>query len=203
MDHRKSEPSADAFTLVELLAVIAVISLLMAFVGMSITSMGQSQKLQLAGISSIELINYARQLAKTENTSTRVALLDSGLEAGRVMTVLQYSREEAKWKQVDRWIVMPEGFQLDLAGQASPLANSQALFTAPNPAVSLKRAGADVSALAMEFLPSGRPNVDGSLPLVGTIRDTNANGADFYRIIVNPTTGMAVARRPALSTETE
>jgi len=196
---KKPEERIGAFTLVELLMVIALIAVLIGLITMSITSIGRSQQLGLAGTTSVDLLNYARQLAKSENTLTRVALISQGAEAGRVMTVLQYRRETDEWKQVDRWITMPEGFEMDLAELQEPPPNSVALFTVADPQITLKRSGADVQARVLEFLPSGRPHVSGNVPLVGTIRGTHSDGKNFYRIVVNPSTGIPVARRPESS----
>lgn len=197
---KKPVSRSGAFTLAELLAVVALVAMMIGLVTMAISSIGQSQQLGLAGTTSVDMLNYARQLARSENTLTRVALISEGAEAGRVMTVLQYRRETDDWKQVERWSVMPEGFEMDLAELTLPPPNGAPLFTESSPEVILKRSTKDVRAMVLEFLPSGRPRVAANVPLVGTIRSASSNSRNFYRIVVNPSTGIPVARRPTGST---
>lgn len=178
----------DAFTLLELLVVMAIIGILVAMTTLSITNMGEGQKLTTGGNAAVDLINNARQIAKTKNTKTMVVMLDKGVDARRTFTVMEYNLASDNWSQVDKWRKLPDGIAASEASLqnffVSTITNMNYLNTKTNV----------VGAL---FMPDGRPWGAAS-NLVLQIENTNrsASANNYYKIIVNHSTGVPIVRRP-------
>lgn len=184
----KGRSRRDAFTLLELLVVMAIIGILVAMTTLSITNMGEGQKLTTGGNAAVDLINNARQIAKTKNTKTMVVMLDKGVDARRTFTVMEYDLAAGNWSQVDKWRKLPDGIAANEASLqnffVSTITNMNYLNTQTNV----------VGAL---FMPDGRPW--GAVSnLVLQIENTNRSSStnNYYKIIVNHSTGVPIVRRP-------
>lgn len=185
--------ASSAFSLVELLVVMAVIAILMAMTLPALTSMGKGRGLTTAGNMTVDVINHARQVARARNSLTMVAMINTGTDAGRVLTSLVYSATNGTngtWTPIDRWRTFPEGVVI---------INSGDFFKTPPPSAgSLMKAGASLSSTdysSAVFLPDGRPMNATSVPQF--IELTNATmPKNFYKIIVNQATGIPAVRRP-------
>lgn len=186
------------FSLIELLVVIAIIAILTVLTTLSLGGIGASRKLTTAGNLAVDLIENASQLASAKNTLAMLTMVNSGPEAGRVFTTLQYDRATDKWSRAAEWTVFPEGVAVDLA--ASALFFDSASYANPTNNT-LTRAGETISATDYDyavFLPSGAPLNSTPGPLVISIVRSPAQSSDanFYKIIVNQSTGIPSVQRP-------
>jgi prepilin-type N-terminal cleavage/methylation domain-containing protein len=187
-----------AFTLLELLLVIVVIAILATLTIMAVGSLGGGRKLTAGGNLAVDLINHARQVAKSKNTLTMVAMIDSGSDSGRALTTLIFSATggtNGAWSQLDPWRVLPDGVTVD---QASSTNFFKAL---PASATPLKRAGETVDCTGAVFLPDGRALNSSASPQVLFLKHlTSAEPApslpNYFKIIVNQATGIPIIRRP-------
>lgn len=73
-----SAPHRAGFTMIELLAVVAIMSILMALVVPSITSVAESSNLTQAGQTLADQVNLARQIASAKNLPVEIRLIRRG-----------------------------------------------------------------------------------------------------------------------------
>jgi prepilin-type N-terminal cleavage/methylation domain-containing protein len=111
----------DAFTLVELLTVVAIMAIVMSVLGFAIGSMGGSAT-QVAAAQVASGLSLARQLAVAQNTETRFVIADlqgadgAGLpqESFRYWTVIMTNKRAANpsantWVMMKEWEKLPQG----------------------------------------------------------------------------------------------
>jgi prepilin-type N-terminal cleavage/methylation domain-containing protein len=186
------------FSLIELLIVIAVVALIAAITSMSVGSLGMSRKLTAGGNLAVDLINHARQVAKSRNTLTMVTAITDGNDAGRVLATFVFSATNGasgSWSQVDAWRTLPDGITLDLES------STNFFRTPPADAGTLRRGGQDVEYRSAVFLPDGRVMSASSTPQVLYLKpkvstEPAPSLKNYYKIIVNPATGIPFIRRP-------
>ena len=213
-----------AFTLVELLTVIAIIVLLVSMAGAMFRGGGAS--LPSAAATLAGLIDQTREMAILKRQPTALAMLGPGSDAAaRVFFALEYERETATWRQISRWETLPAGVVAD-TGKDSTGTPLQAFFPAYSPKVDPALPGVTYQGKRFSprdaagygyvvFLPDGSLYQDssGTLPascvlrLVegvyekGAIRRTGASAADgssanYVEIALNRMTGQAKVSRP-------
>lgn len=106
---------SSAFSLIELLTVIALIAVLGGLAGTAF--MGKSSQLAAAGATVTSLMEQAREAAIMKRQPTALAMLAAGKEsANRIFFVLAYEPEEqsvGSWKRVSRWEILPQGIVAD------------------------------------------------------------------------------------------
>lgn len=182
-----------AFSLVELLVVVAAMGVLLALTGLAVSSLGSSQKLTTAGNATVDLINQARQAARTYNTLTMLAMVKEGDEANRAFSLLAFSSTNGTngiWRPLERWKALPDGIVVNQE------ASTNFFRIPPATAIPIDRAGQTVECLAAVFLPDGRTWTSSSQPQVILLNAANGPTNNFYKIIVNPATGVPMIRRP-------
>lgn len=181
------------FSLIELLMAMAIMAILVALTGLAVSSLGASRRLTSAGNMTVDMINHARQAARARNTLAMLAVAEDGSDARRILSTYIFTATNGTngvWKPVERWRVLPEGVAVDLA------ASSNFFAAPPASAVPLERAGAQVQCQAAVFLPDGRALNTSSLSQVIYLRPENGRTNNYYKIIVNPATGVPIIRRP-------
>jgi prepilin-type N-terminal cleavage/methylation domain-containing protein len=116
---RRAFARACGFTLVELLAVVAIMAIVMGVLGLSLRSM-QGPSTQVAAAQVASGLSLARQIAISKNTETRFVVYGSpsgatgaGLppESWRYWTVISSNKNAANnaWIMEKEWEKLPEG----------------------------------------------------------------------------------------------
>jgi prepilin-type N-terminal cleavage/methylation domain-containing protein len=119
--NKKMERRSAGFTLVELLAVVAIMAIVISILGYAISNMGGSAT-QVAASQVASGLSLARQLAVSKNTDTRfvVANLNGATGAGlpqesfRYWTVLMTNKNatnptQNSWFMMKEWEKLPQG----------------------------------------------------------------------------------------------
>ena len=188
-----------AFTLIEMLMVIAVITLLIAFAAVGIGDGGRSQQLTVSGNRVADLVNLARYTAKTRNSMSMLIVVTKGDQAYRAMTILEKPLEGSSWKQVSPWEVLPDGIGISEGKSASFLTPPVAALSPARPSLSFRGATLNAADYAWQvFLPNGRLLSDQSSPPILYLSQVvqPGNASNYYSITINANTGIPIIRRP-------
>ncbi len=111
-----------AFSLIELLVVMAVISLMLVLAAAAFNNFGKSTALAASGNRVAGILEQARQHALSQGAMTAVAIAtDSASPKRNQAFVVLAARPRsdgaaltaADWKQVSKWEVLPEGITVD------------------------------------------------------------------------------------------
>jgi len=195
-----------AFSLVELLCVMAVISVLMVITVFYAKGPGDAQKLRTAGDMVSGMSMHARQYALSHSTLTAIVILGKSAPATRALRsvavfALEATPSGAEWKQIVAWRQFQEGVIIDpdessffvaLARQPSP----------PLPS-SLQVGGEPVTDYKYQvFLPNGRILNENSVTLKvlpgfmtgGSLASTQKN--NFLTLTLIGTTGQTKVFQP-------
>lgn len=204
--------SSKGFSLIELLAVVALISML---VGMSTFALkGNAGVARLASASGVcaTLLDGARETAIVRKSPVAVAFFPSTPQAPAAVTALQYEHSTKSWSHISRWERLPTGVAFD-PGQTL---DSNAALASNSPAVSsalpeMNYAGMSYSPGAadgyayMIFLPSGALFQEHANPAVLHLVEGAMTGESFQRtgssgqtvsLVINPSTGRVKIVRP-------
>jgi len=197
-----------AFSLIELLLTIAVISVLVSLGVTSFQGFQGGRKLSTAGSRVMGLFESARENAILKGQPTAIVMLLKDESARRAFAALE-REPTGTWKQVSKWEVLPEGVLVDSSsGQSSlPLALSQGSSPQVTPALSSvsfrgKSYTPQNGYAYLIFMPDGSlyQSGNGSLTLVegelsnDTVR-RKGNGLNSFEILINDATGRVRAAR--------
>ncbi|MEZ0388273.1 MAG: prepilin-type N-terminal cleavage/methylation domain-containing protein [Verrucomicrobium sp.] len=109
--------TAQAFTLLEMIVVMAIISLIVAMVTPALSGLLGATGLTAAGNMVTNMASQARQLAMSRNTVTALAVVgDLGLPGDfRTLAILQYEGPHQGWKLATEWRQLPQGVIVDFS----------------------------------------------------------------------------------------
>ncbi len=188
-----------AFTLIELLSVIAVMAILIAFATVGMGDGGRSQRLTHSGNRVADLVNLARTTAKTRNSMSMLAIATKGDYAYRAMAILEKPLDAGEWKQVSPWEVLPDGVSVSETESASFITTPVATLSPAPPVLKFRGANLNASDYAWQvFLPTGRLLSEQASPptLYLSLTPQGADSTNFYSITINANTGIPIVRRP-------
>lgn len=119
-----------AFSLVELLAVIALIGIVMGLAVPVLSGIGRGTALATAGNMVNNMVGVARQHAMSRNTLTALVLLaNHGTDSDyRAFAVVEY-KPGTGWSQIGKWEMLPIGICVD----AGDTQECSFLLRSPNP----------------------------------------------------------------------
>lgn len=208
-----------AFTLVELLTVLAVVGIVLGFVVPAISGMARGTSLATAGNTVNNMAGLARQHAMSRNTLTALLVLgNQGTDSDyRACAILEYKRG-AGWSQIGKWETLPTGITVDSGNtqDCSFLLRSPDPFpfltatNQSNPPILFQGVPVSSGAYAARiFTPGGglqNPGDPAQIRLVegfvegGTIRYTHRNAAgqpaNYFDIAIVGATGATKISRP-------
>ncbi len=209
-----------AFTLVELLTVMAVISLLIALTVPALNGFSKSNSLVGGGDMVTNLVALARQTATSKNTMTALILLGGQGTADadyRAFTVLQFNVDQQTWVQNTPWQTLPPGVVVDCSDTTNctfltnspvtfpPAGNGQAI-----PPVTYQQLPI-ASFAGRIFVPSGgllnaqygaqirlvEGSVQGKTQMLYTHKDSSGTKpANYYDVALLGATGQTKIGRP-------
>lgn len=168
-----------AFSLVELLVVVAVLSLLM---GLSAPSLLRSTGITNAGNQIADLSALARQMAMSKNVLTALVFTRTPDDKGDAVGLLEYGPDR-EWKSVGGWTVLPESVSAtNSSGQSLPAVTGTPQIKFRGSAVTLDN--------TLVFYPDGRMRQSsGPTVKVRVVAATDAGAADsasnYYDIVLN------------------
>lgn len=209
-----------AFSLVELLAVIALVGIILGIVVPALSGMGRGTSLVTAGNMVNNMAGMARQHAMSRNTLTALLVLaNQGTDADyRAVSVLEY-KPGTGWSQVGGWEMLPVGITVD----AGDTQECSFLLRSPNPFPFLSATNQDNPPVTFQSLPIRSPDgyaariftpggglqnpaAPAQIRLVegrvegGAIRYTNRNDAgkpaNYFDIAIVGATGATKTSRP-------
>jgi prepilin-type N-terminal cleavage/methylation domain-containing protein len=211
---------AAAFTLIEMLAVVAILGAVLALAIPAFQHLGQANALSSAGNRTANFIGAARQNSTSRNVLTSLIILTgTGTEAD-YRTIGLFERGVAgTWSQIGSWESLPTGITFDAGDRinCSYLENSpiQPALTDPNGGPAIRFFGRDIEPSQMAyrvFLPTGslsNPDQPAQLRLVEGIiegagenrsvrytRRKNRGTANYYDVAIIGATGSPKIIRP-------
>jgi len=209
-----------AFTLLEMLVVLAVMGILIYLASPGIVALQQTSSLSLAGQSVVDEISVAREMAASRNvvveirflTPSNWSVLGSPNYTGYHAIQLWAPNESGASVPVDRVITLPDGVEISSHTTLSPLLSTLVAASASMPA------GSTVGTYVSFFV---RPNgtIQVANPPTDTAGSTQDNAsvrapsyfftivsvrydtasippANYFTLQVNPDTGRSEAYRP-------
>jgi prepilin-type N-terminal cleavage/methylation domain-containing protein len=200
-----------AFTLLEMLVVIGIIVVILAFSVPAITGLSKSGNLNTGGRIISNLLTAARSEAINRRALIRFEVATSWpndfSSAYRKITLVQHDVSTGSDTQLTRWETLPTG---TIFQPQDPSPGSGSYFFALNQTQTpaLKIGGQDVTTLYIEFLPTGALNVTpanspvrlrlvpGFLPSVGAPSVTMTSAANWFDMSVDGLVGRIKISRP-------
>lgn len=183
------------FSLIELLTVVAILSLLLVMIIPSLNSLSDSNNLTMGGQVLADQINAARQTASARNRTVELRLIKQGTTAGYSAVQLWTAREGTNSSPVSR--VLPLAKNVVVAENANL---SGILKTASTGSMNV--GGTNTPYAAFQVQPSGLvvpviPMNASFMTLVPLrVASTNSQPANYVTVQVNPITGSPLIYRP-------
>jgi len=194
------------FSLVELLTVIAIISVLAVYAATAFSQGGASGKISTGGNQIVDLINQARQNSMSKGVLTAIVMaktVDAADANYRTFVLVEKGAGDTAWKPLTRWTSLPAGVAADPIKSDSFISQKPVFSPEPNNLPFLNGVMPTVGDCAYQvFLPGGNVSVNGVSPpverpalhLVDQVRGGEAK--NYYKIVVNLLTGTPKAERP-------
>lgn len=171
------------FSLIELLTVVAIMSVVMGLSAQAIMGSFRSSGITSAGNQIVDMVAVARQIATSKNVLTAVVFAPEIQDVkGRALRMMEYGPDRS-WREIGGWTVLPESaYATNFSAQASPAAAAMPQMTF--------RGKTFAPDNALIFYPDGRlhqattPKV--KVRVVGSQDAGAANSAaNYYDIVLN------------------
>jgi prepilin-type N-terminal cleavage/methylation domain-containing protein len=205
--HRSQAPHA--FSLVELLVVMAIIGVMAALLLPAFNSIGKSQLLSAQGNNLVNLIDLASQNSAAKNAMTAMIAIPGSSTNSVGFGLFEYVPEGSGWKQISKWETLKDGIVAYYPNDAYKFTDYPSVKPPLLDFPAINYRGAAVPAFQyLIFLPSrsllqstsAQVQVAEGFSSAGSITFTRpASGggpANFYKVTVLGTTGRAKIDRP-------
>lgn len=216
--HPRQTASRRAYSLIELLAVMAIIS---ALAGLTVGSLSpvKANALTAGGNQTADLLTAARQNSLARHAFTAVIIKSTGEARYGAFCLLELTRNDdgafSEWKMTAPWRVLPEGIRFDPRAVAGPAnfvdTSSRPSTPLPLPA-SIQFRGSAVAlnsdAAYQIFAPDGtltkgdpvrlrlvEAGEDTGSGLIYTVQQSSGQPANYYDIVVIGETGQPKVER--------
>lgn len=180
-----------AFSLVELLVVMALISVLIALATGGMSNIGAGRAMDNSGSLLSNLIQQAQQTSTAKNVMTMLVVVPDSEGRHRLVTLLEYPLGASSWTQTSRWDRFSEGVFLDADASDLP---SLSLRHSPFPLKYSGREIGEAAALYLVFLPGGGL-LGGDNALCRLSLLSRPNGSLDYTVRINASTGACAVER--------
>jgi len=212
---RPQNRSRAAFSLTEIMVVLAIMAIMTSFALPSFVGLISSRGLAASGDLVVDLANQARQNSIAHNAMTALVLVRNSGNANwdnRLFIILQMTAANTgttpSWTPVTKWEMLPPNTVVD--------PNQSATFVSQLPTVSpapptLTYLGTPVSTSAVCYqiflptggllLPTGTTPTPPLLHLVNGVSNgsgvtSRGSANEFYEVTINPYTGLTKVYRP-------
>ncbi len=188
-----------AFSLIELLAVMAIIALLVGASGLAIQGIGASRRIALAGSAVIDQLNLAQQTARSRNTPTRWQILEvpdnrtGDPAAFRFIRLQAFDPKARSWATLDRQL-----FPIAICADTNTSPKASTLLDLTGNVTDLTfggQANQTARAAGIIFHPDGRTSLDPNAIHSLTVRDLRKSD-DFITVQIDPLSGRTRSFRP-------
>jgi uncharacterized protein (TIGR02596 family) len=191
---------AAAFSLIELLIVIAIMAILLALTVPAFNSISSGRKLDQAASQVVDNLSLARQTAMAHGCRVRWELADIGTGTNdyRIHRLVEF--KSGTWQAASKWVALDANVQVNPDPARSGLIGSVTNSATTN----FTYGGTNYSnknAIPVTFLPDGTTLLSGSNtfltvePIQGP-KDASGKSPNWSCIVINPVTGRATAYRP-------
>lgn len=189
-----------AFSLLELLTVLAILVVVMAFVLPSIKGSGNARALTAAGSAVEGELNIARETALVKRRPVEVRFYKttvSGSSAYRAMqTFIQ--NDTGIFKELNKVVTLPSHIIIDENSTYSSLLDPDTCTTGT--ALKVQSLGSNITYGYFRFLPNGQTSLTSGTPPFFTLHEENVTNPEtagnFYTIQVDPVNGKLKNYRP-------
>ena len=182
-----------AFSLVELLAVMAIISVMVGLSTVAVSGVSKGRNLDNAGNFVMNLAQQARQNSAAKNSLTALVLASPDAASGpKIFCLMELAPGAAAWSQASPWQMLPDGVAVDSGESAGFLASP-----AVSPGLSnLRFRGQAVAGTVyyQVFNPDG--SLYSGLPARLRLVSSPAAAGNYYDVRLNAFTGVPQAERP-------
>jgi len=204
------KPHRSGFTLVEVLAVLAIMAVLMAFVGPPLVSSFQSARLTQATQMVLDQFSVARQVATSKNRVVEVRFYrlnnpENGLDEPTFCALQSFElQDDGSATPLGKVNWFPGSVICDSGATLSPLLGSDRAkqWTATDTKVRIPRVNTDYSAWAIRLRPDGSTDLPAGSSWFVTLH-TGSGGdnqstlpSNFSLIQFDPWTGLSLLYRP-------
>lgn len=157
---KRRSSSLKGFTLIEMLAVIAIIAIIFSISVPAFGPVMKTLKLRTAAENLADTLESARQHAKTSSEDCRVVFPIKGDMAYKSYKLYSYNEEKKQGKTVGKLEVLPNSIEIDK--KSSFFNNANNIMTIPFPD---DTSGSQVTAGYIKFKPSGSAEIAGNIYL--------------------------------------
>jgi type II secretory pathway pseudopilin PulG len=205
---RLRQQSERAFSLLELMVVIAIMILIAGFTIPALTGLSGGDNLSTGGRVVSNLLTVARSEAINRRSPVRFEIATSWpsdpAQAYRRIALVQHDPVTGSDTQLTGWQTLPNGV---IVKDRTPPPSSGKYFIAASTDQSPKLSfgGQAINSRYLEFTPSGAPNIDPASAPVGVcvVEGYVSGGSNFqilstnyYEIDIDALTGKSLVKRP-------